>query len=83
MTIADLRRAMDRRPFRPFVTHLADEREVKVWHPNALTWGREDSPIVLCTMPGGGQEVIDIRLVTSLESEDDGDELVDSVRGGG
>jgi hypothetical protein len=34
-------------------------------------------------MPGGGQEVIDIRLVTSLESEDDGDELVEDVRGGG
>jgi hypothetical protein len=73
MTIADLKNAKDRRPFRPFVIHMADESEVKVWHPNALAWEREDSPIVLCTVPGGGREVIDIRLVTSLESDDVGD----------
>jgi hypothetical protein len=51
---------------------MADESEVKVWHPQALAWEREDSPIVVCTMPGGGQEVIDIRLVTSLVSDDGG-----------
>ncbi len=63
MRIDELKRAKNERPFRPFLIHMADGREINVRHPDAVAW---DNPrIAICATPGGW-EVIDVALITSL-----------------
>ncbi len=51
MRIDELKRAKDERPFRPFLIHMADGREITVRHPDAVAW---DNPrIAICATPGG------------------------------
>jgi hypothetical protein len=66
MTIEQLRAAYQAQPFRPFVIHLADGREIPIEH-------RE----FIMTVPGGGTivvaqrdetvNIIDLLLITDLE----------------
>ncbi len=66
MKIEDLKKAKDQRPFQPFLIRMADGREVRVSHPDAIAWGPELPRIALVVVPDGGWEVIDIALITSL-----------------
>ncbi len=69
MRIDELKRAKDERPFRPFLIHMADGREITVRHPDAVAW---DNPrIAICATPGGW-EVIDVALITSLAMRNEG-----------
>jgi hypothetical protein len=72
MTIEQLRRAHQARPFQPFDIHLADGRSMAINHPELLAIappgrtigvGHEDGTI----------ETIDLLLVTSLKPRPNGD----------
>lgn len=66
MTIDELKKAKNQRPFRPFLIRMADSREIEVKHPDAVAWENDNAWIVVCIVPGGGWEIVDIRMVTSL-----------------
>jgi hypothetical protein len=77
VTIAELKKVKDRRPFEPFLIRTADGREILVRHPDAVAWddetdeegenGEEKEPLtVLCIIPGGAWEVVNLSLVTSF-----------------
>jgi hypothetical protein len=76
MKIKELKDAKDTRPFEPFMIRTADGREIPVRHPDAIAWeadiedednGEPEGPLtVVCVVPGGGREVIELALVTSL-----------------
>jgi hypothetical protein len=66
MTIDRLKELYDAQPFRPFVIHLADEREVPVRHRNfimAVPSGRT----IFVAQPDDSVNIIDLLLVTDLE----------------
>ena len=66
MTIEKLQAFYKALPFRPFVIHLADGREVPVQHREfimAVPPGRT----VIVTQPDGTINLIDLLLVTDLE----------------
>jgi hypothetical protein len=67
MRIDELKKAKDQRPFQPFQIRTADGREISITHPDAVAWDAGERPrTVVCILPGGGWEVIDVGLVTSL-----------------
>jgi hypothetical protein len=76
VTIAELKKVKDRRPFEPFFIRMADGREILVRHPDAVAWDDEIDeeenddemgPLTaICIIPGGGWEVINLDLVTSF-----------------
>jgi hypothetical protein len=66
MRIEQLKKAKDRRPFQPFWIRMADGREIQVRHPDAVAWESDQARIAVCIVPGGGWEVIDVALATSL-----------------
>lgn len=66
MTIEQLRRMHQTRPFQPFRVHMADGRFLDVDHPEFLA----HTPIgrtIMIARPDESFEVIDLLLVTSLE----------------
>jgi hypothetical protein len=67
MTLAELKRAKNQRPFRPFFIRMADGREIEITHPDAVAREGEGSHIVICITPGGGWEIVDLILATSLD----------------
>jgi hypothetical protein len=68
MRIDELKKVKDRRPFEPYLIHMADGRRLPVTHPDAVSWGGERGRIVSYVSPRDEWEVIDIALVTSLSS---------------
>lgn len=66
MRIEELKKTKDQRPFQSFSIRMADGREIQVKHPDAVAWDSDHPRTVICVLPGGGWEVIDIALVTSL-----------------
>jgi hypothetical protein len=72
--IEELKQAKDERPFRPFSIRMADGKEIPVSHPDAIAWeadvdedGEAEPPFTaVCVVPGGGWEVIELSLITSL-----------------
>jgi hypothetical protein len=62
----ELRNAKDRRPFQPFLIRMADGREIRIRHPDAIAWGPEHPRTAICVLPSGDCEYIDIALITSL-----------------
>lgn len=66
MKIDELKKAKDQRPFQPFLIRMADGREVRVSHPEAIAWDPESPRIAIVVVPGGGWEVIEVALITSL-----------------
>jgi hypothetical protein len=67
MTFADIKRAKNLTPFRPFWLNLADGRAFIVSHPDAVSWGDKEAPTTLiCWTPGDGVEWIDVELITSI-----------------
>jgi hypothetical protein len=65
MTIEQLRRAHQARPFTPFTLHLADGRSFDVRHPEFLAEFPGGRSVIL-TFANQSWEVIDLLLVTSL-----------------
>lgn len=66
MRIEELKKMKDRRPFEPFFIRMADGRELPVKHPDAVSWDPDPIRIAVCGGTGGGTEIIDVALVTSL-----------------
>jgi hypothetical protein len=66
MRIEELKKVKDQHPFQPFTIRMADGREIEIRHPDAVAWGGDHARIAFCIVPGGGWEIIDVALVTSL-----------------
>jgi hypothetical protein len=67
MTTEQLQRAIHAVPFRPFVIHTADRREILVPHPDFIAHA-PGTRTALVSQPDDSYEVIDLLLVVSLES---------------
>jgi hypothetical protein len=66
MTIEQLRAAYQAQPFRPFIMHLADGREIPVHSPEFMLTvpsGR----MVIVAQPDDTVNIFDLLLVTDLE----------------
>jgi hypothetical protein len=66
MTIEQLRGAYTAKPFRPFVIHLADGREIPVQHPEFMLTVPSGRTVVVC-QPDDTLNIVDLLLVTDLE----------------
>ena len=66
MTIEQLRAAYTAKPFRPFVIHLADGREIPVQHPEFMLTVPSGRTVVVC-QPDDTLNIVDLLLVTDLE----------------
>jgi hypothetical protein len=76
VTIQELRNTKNKQPFEPFVLQMADGRQFRVTHPDAMAWEPtvhheetdeiEEPRIVHLIVPGAGWESIDLERVTSL-----------------
>lgn len=66
MTIEQLRNAYTARPFRPFVIHLSDGREVPVLSPEFIMAVPSGRTVFVC-QPDDTVNIIDLPLVTDLE----------------
>jgi hypothetical protein len=66
MTIEQLRKLHQARPFEPFDLRLADGRSIPVNHPELLSFSTTGRTIAL-GVPDGTIEIVDLLLVTSLK----------------
>jgi hypothetical protein len=66
MTIDQVRRPYQAQPFQPFRIHLADSRSSDVVHPEVMAINEPGRTIVVAHE--GAFEIIDLLLVTSLET---------------
>jgi len=66
MTIEQLRNVYNAQPFRPFVIHLADGREVPVHHREFIMTVPSGRTVLVC-QPDDTVNIIDLLLVTDLE----------------
>jgi hypothetical protein len=66
MTIEQLRNLYNAQPFRPFVIHLADGRQVPVYHREFIMTVPSGRTLVVC-QPDDTLNIIDLLLVTDLE----------------
>jgi hypothetical protein len=71
MTIERFRDVYNAQPFRPFVIHLADGREIPVHHREFVLTVPSGRTIVVC-QPDDTLNIIDLLLVTDLEIQPDG-----------
>ena len=65
MRISEIREALRKQPFRPFIIHLADGGEFPIEHVDFLLISRSERSIVVAELHGG-YEIIDPMMVTSL-----------------
>jgi hypothetical protein len=65
MTIEQIRKSYEARPFRPFRLRLADGNEYRVAHPEFLMLSPGGRTIAVAT-PDDAIEIIDLLLVASL-----------------
>lgn len=70
VTIEQMREALKNEPFRPFVIHIADGRQVRVAHPEFVAFTGGGRTIIVGASKGDGFQILDLLLVTSLEFED-------------
>jgi hypothetical protein len=66
MTIEQLRTAYQAQPFRPFVMHLADGREIPVHHRDFVMTVPSGRTVVVA-QPDDTLNIVDLLLVTDLE----------------
>ena len=66
MTIEQLRATYNAQPFRPFVIHLADGREIPVKHREFILTVPSGRTVVVC-QPDDTLNIVDLLLVTDLE----------------
>jgi len=72
MAIEHFRAALRALPFRPFVMHLADGREVPVRHPE-LAVSTSTGRTTVVVQPDDTLTIIDLLLVTDLEFRETAD----------
>ncbi len=68
MTIEQFRAAMTRRPFVPFVIHLADGDQLPVRHPENLAMSTGGRTVIVFG-EGEAFSIIDVSFVTRLDVE--------------
>ena len=66
MTIERLRELYSSQPFRPFVMHLADGRQLLVAHPEFLSFSPSGRTVVV-HQPDDSLNIVDLLLVTDIE----------------
>jgi hypothetical protein len=66
MTIEQIRSMYETQPFRPFVIHLADGRQVPVHHRDFIMSVPSGRTLFVC-QPDDTVNIIDLLLVTDLE----------------
>jgi hypothetical protein len=66
MTIDDVRAALGRRPFVPFVLHLSGDAGVRVPHPEFVHTLYNNRTVIVEGAEGAGYSVIDVDLVTRI-----------------
>lgn len=71
MTIEKIRDLYNAQPFRPFVIHLADGREIPVDHPEFLAAAPSGRTVVIY-QPDDTMNIVDLLLVTDLEIRPNG-----------
>ncbi len=71
MTIQDIRKLYEARPFRPFDIHMADGRRVRVAHPEFMATAPAARTVVVY-QANGSFDVIDLLLVAALRVHADG-----------
>jgi hypothetical protein len=67
MTIDQIRKVHQAKPFQQFRIHLADSRAIDVTHPELLAVNEPGRTIIVVTGDESLYEVVDLLLVTSLE----------------
>jgi hypothetical protein len=67
MTVEQLRKMHQERPFRPFRVHLADGRSLDVPHPEFLAHSPSGRTVMIAR-PDDTFDIVDLPLVTSLEA---------------
>jgi hypothetical protein len=67
MTIDQIRKLHQARPFQPFRINLADSRSLVVSHPELLAVNPPGRTLIVVTGDENLYEVVDLLLVTSLE----------------
>lgn len=65
MTTETLQKAIHAQPFRPFVLHLADQRQISIPHPDFIAH-RPGGRIALVAGLDDSAEYVDLLLVVSL-----------------
>ena len=65
MSIQEIRKLYDARPFRAFTIHTADGRKIRVAHPEFMATA-PTGRTVFVYLPDGSFEIIDVPLVTAL-----------------
>ena len=71
MTTDQLRNLWKAEPFRPFVMHLADGREVPVVHPEFLLRSPSGRTVIVY-QPDDSFNIVDLLLVTDLQVSSNG-----------
>lgn len=66
MTVERMRELLDIQPFRPFVMHLADGREVPVHHRELIIAAPSGRTLIVF-QPDDSMNIIDLLLVTDIE----------------
>lgn len=70
MIIEQVRNFYDAQPFKPFVMHLADGREIPV-NGREMMASAPNGRTIIVYQPGSSFNVVDLLLVTDLESKPD------------
>jgi hypothetical protein len=65
-SIEELKEAKNRRRFEPFHIHLADGRDLRITHPDAVAWDA-DSPRRIVAIHESGFDFVDLTLITSIQ----------------
>jgi hypothetical protein len=71
MTIQEIRKLYDARPFRPFDIHTADGRRIRVAHPEFMATAPAARTVVVY-QTDGSFDVIDLLLVSGLRVQANG-----------
>jgi hypothetical protein len=71
MTAEQLRRLYDAQPFKPFIIHLADGREIPVRHREYIMVSPQGRTFAVY-QPDDTANIIDLYLVTDLEVRPEG-----------
>jgi hypothetical protein len=72
MTIEQLRRMYQARPFQPFVVHLANGRELPVRSPEFMSFSPSGRTAII-HYGRDAFDIVDVLLITSLEVQDRGE----------
>ena len=65
MKLDEIKRVKDQRPFQPFLIRMADGREIRISHPDAISWDVE-SPRMAFAISKGEHHWMEVALITSL-----------------